>query len=130
MQDDSYRNVEHEYSISVFPKLETALAEKPDIAFVCNPSKLHVPVSLACVRSGCDLFIEKPLTDSLQGTAELIRAAEGHNAVVMVGYQLRFHPCLRKLAEIVRSGILGNLLAVRASIGEYLPGWHPYEDYR
>ena len=48
----------------------------------------------------------------------------------MVGYQLRFHPCLHKLAEIVHSGILGNLLAVRATIGEYLPAFHPFEDYR
>ncbi len=48
----------------------------------------------------------------------------------MVGFQLRFHPCLRKLAETVHSGVLGNLLAVRATIGEYLPSWHPYEDYR
>jgi predicted dehydrogenase len=48
----------------------------------------------------------------------------------MVGYQLRFHPCVIRLTEIVRSGILGNLLGVRATIGEYLPNWHPYEDYR
>jgi predicted dehydrogenase len=34
------------------------------------------------------------------------------------------------MQEIVRSGVLGNLLAVRATVGEYLPGWHRYEDYR
>jgi predicted dehydrogenase len=130
MEADANRSVETEYSISAFPSLEAALAHKPDVAFVCNPSSLHIPVALACVRSGCDLFIEKPLSDSLQGTAELVRAAEEHKAVVMVGYQLRFHPCLRKLAEVIRSGKLGNLLAVRATIGEYLPNWHPYEDYR
>jgi predicted dehydrogenase len=48
----------------------------------------------------------------------------------MVGYQLRFHPCFLRLQEIVREGVLGNLLAVRAAVGEYLPGWHRYEDYR
>jgi predicted dehydrogenase len=48
----------------------------------------------------------------------------------MVGYQLRFHPCFLRLQDIVRSGVLGNLLAVRAAVGEYLPGWHRYEDYR
>jgi predicted dehydrogenase len=130
MTADSDQNVEDIFSIRVFSDLNQALAEKPEIAFVCNPSSLHIPVALACVRSGCDLFIEKPLSDSLQGTAELVRAAEEHDAVVMVGYQLRFHPCLRKLAEVIGSGKLGNLLAVRATIGEYLPNWHPYEDYR
>ena len=48
----------------------------------------------------------------------------------MVGYQLRFHPCFLRMQEIVRSGVLGRLLAVRAAVGEYLPGWHRYEDYR
>jgi predicted dehydrogenase len=124
------RNVEEEYSIRVFSDLDEALAQKPDIAFICNPSSLHVPVSLACLRAGCDLFVEKPLSDSLEGTDELIQTAAAHKRIAMVGYQLRFHPCLRKLAETINSGILGNLLAVRATIGEYLPNWHPYEDYR
>src|SRR5580700_11508624 len=34
------------------------------------------------------------------------------------------------MQEIVRKGMLGNLLAVRAVVGEYLPGFHRYEDYR
>lgn len=124
------KNVEEEYSIRVFSDLNEALAQKPDIAFVCNPSSLHVPVSLACLNAGCDLFVEKPLSDSIDGTDELIQAAAAHKRIAMVGYQLRFHPCIRKLAETVNSGVLGNLLAVRATIGEYLPNWHPYEDYR
>jgi predicted dehydrogenase len=48
----------------------------------------------------------------------------------MVGYQLRFHPCFRALREEVRETTFGAPLAVRASVGEYLPAWHPYEDYR
>lgn len=130
MGADADRNVEEEYSIRTFLSLGAALAEKPDIAFICNPSNLHIPVALECIRAGCDIFVEKPLTDSLEGTQQLIRAAAERKCVAMVGYQLRFHPCLRKLTEIVKSGILGNLLAVRATIGEYLPNWHPYEDYR
>jgi predicted dehydrogenase len=130
MGADASRNVENEYSIRVFSSLDEALAEKPEIAFVCNPSSLHIPVALACIRAGCDIFVEKPLSDSIDGTEELILAAAGQKRIAMVGYQLRFHPCLRKLAETVKSGVLGNLLAVRATVGEYLPNWHPYEDYR
>jgi predicted dehydrogenase len=130
MGADAGRNVENEYSIRVFSSLDEALAEKPDIAFVCNPSSLHVPVALSCIRAGCDIFVEKPLSDSINGIEELVRAAAGQKRIAMVGYQLRFHPCLRKLAEILQSRVLGNMLAVRATVGEYLPNWHPYEDYR
>jgi predicted dehydrogenase len=130
MGADSNRNVESEYAIRTFSNLDEALAQKPDVAFVCNPSSLHVPVTLACVQANCDVFVEKPLSDSMRGIEELIHAADDRKVIAMVGYQLRFHPCLRALAETVKSGILGNLLAVRATVGEYLPNWHPYEDYR
>jgi predicted dehydrogenase len=130
MGADTSRNVENEYCIRVFPGLDEALAEKPEIAFVCNPSNLHVKAALACTRAGCDVFIEKPLADSMEGTEDLVRAVDEGKRIAMVGYQMRFHPCLRKLAETVHSGVLGNLLGIRATIGEYLPAWHPYEDYR
>jgi predicted dehydrogenase len=130
MAADYSRSVEEEYTIRVFPTLEEALDHKPDVAFICNPSSFHIPVALECVRAGCDVFLEKPLANSLEGTTELLAEAVQRNSVVMVGYQLRFHPCLRKFADVIAGGDLGNLLAVRATIGEYLPNWHPYEDYR
>jgi len=127
---DRDRNVELEYGIRTFCDLQDALARKPDLAFICNPSSLHVPVALACLQAGCDIFVEKPLSDSLCGIDELVHTAEDRSSIAMVGYQLRFHPCLKALSETVKSGILGNLLGVRATIGEYLPNWHRYEDYR
>jgi predicted dehydrogenase len=130
MGADRDRNVENEYMIRTFSSLEEALAERPDFAFICNPSSLHIPVALACTQAKCDIFVEKPLSESMQGTDQLIQSAKENKTVAMVGYQLRFHPCLRALSEAVKSGILGNLLAVRATVGEYLPNWHPYEDYR
>ena len=130
MGADAERNVEEVYNIRTFHALDEALAEKPDIAFVCNPSSLHVEVTRACLLAGCDVFLEKPLADSLEGTSELVELARERQRIVMVGYQLRFHPCVVRLTAVVRSGVLGNLLGVRATIGEYLPNWHPYEDYR
>ena len=43
---------------------------------------------------------------------------------------MRFHPCLQRLHELVQEKKVGRILSVRAEIGEYLPGWHTYEDYR
>jgi len=130
LQADRSRDVELVYNIRSFDTLAAALSESPEVAFITNPSSLHVPVALACVRAGCDLFLEKPVSNSMDGIAELMEEVERRRSIAMVGYQLRFHPALRALSEIVQSGILGRLLAVRATVGEYLPGWHPYEDYR
>jgi predicted dehydrogenase len=130
LEADATRNVEAAHGIRAIPDLDAALAERPEIAFICNPSSMHVATAAACLNAGCDVFIEKPLSDSLEGVDALIRAADERHRIAMVGYQLRFHPCLRKLASVIESGVLGHILSVRAVVGEYLPNWHPYEDYR
>jgi predicted dehydrogenase len=130
MGADHEHNIEDVYKITTFRSLEDALAQKPDVAYVCNPSSLHVAVTRACLLSDCDIFLEKPVADSLAGTAELVELTRNRKRICMVGFQYRFHPCILRLTEIVRSGVLGTLLSVRATIGEYLPNWHPYEDYR
>jgi predicted dehydrogenase len=123
-------DVEHEYALRVFERLEDALEQRPHVAFICNPTSLHVPAALACVRAGCDLFLEKPVSHDLAGVDELLAAVRSRQRIAMVGYQLRFHPCFQALDAIVREKRIGSVLSVRAVVGEYLPGWHPYEDYR
>ena len=130
LQADSSRDVEKEYGVQAFDSLDHALAGRPDVAFICNPTSLHVPAALACARSGCDLFLEKPISNDMSGIPDLVAAVETGKRIAMVGYQLRFHPCLRRLREILTAGSLGRVLAVRATVGEYMPGWHAYEDYR
>ncbi|RJR07496.1 gfo/Idh/MocA family oxidoreductase [Candidatus Parcubacteria bacterium] len=118
------------YSVEVFTDLDQALTQSPDVAFICNPSSLHIPSCLAVARVGCDFFVEKPLSDSLDGIEELIYICQSKGLIGLVGYQLRFHPCYKLLKELIRQGTIGNLLSIRAEVGEYLPDWHKYEDYR
>lgn len=46
------REVKHEYGVKAYNKLEEVLAQKPDVAFVCTPSSLHIPPALSAARSG------------------------------------------------------------------------------
>jgi predicted dehydrogenase len=127
---DTSKNVEDELGIRAFGDLDKALAERPHVAFICNPSSVHLPPALAAVEAGCDLFIEKPLSHSMEGVAELIAAACRRSRVAMVGYQIRFHPCVRAVADALRERTVGMPLSVRATIGEFMPDFHRYEDYR
>jgi len=115
---------------AVFTDLDQALAARPDVAFICNPSSLHISTALACARSGCHLFIEKPLSHNLSGVEELVELVESKQLVGFVGYQMRFHPCLQRVRALLQANAIGQVLAVRAEVGEYLPAWHTYEDYR
>ncbi len=118
------------YGIEVFTDLGEALSEKPDVAFVTNPSSLHIATALQAAKAGCHLFIEKPLSHSLDGIDELARVAAEKSLVVALGYQLRFHPCIRLVGKLLAEGSIGRVLGASLHVGEYLPAWHAYEDYR
>ena len=123
-------NLKEKYNLRIFTDLEEALAQKPEVAFICNPTSLHIPTAIRAAQEGCHLFIEKPLSHNLQQVDELINLVESRNLKAVVGYQMRFHPCLQRLHALVQERKIGRVLSVRAEIGEYLPGWHTYEDYR
>ncbi|TGE35388.1 Gfo/Idh/MocA family oxidoreductase [Desulfosporosinus fructosivorans] len=123
-------NLEQEFNITVYSDLDQALDEKPDIVFVTNPTSEHMKVALAAAKVGCDLFIEKPLSHSYENVTELIQTVADRKIVCYVGFQNRFHPCLQLLHQLLSEKAVGRILAVNAEVGEFLPGWHPYEDYR
>lgn len=122
--------LQEKYGLHIYPTLEEGLAWGPQAVFICSPSSLHIPQALQAARAGAHLFIEKPLSHTLEGVEELVEEVEKRNLVAVVGYQMRFHPALRRLRALLQEKRVGNLLSVHAEIGEYLPGWHPYEDYR
>ncbi len=123
-------NLEEKYNLHIFPDIEQALAQRPEATFVCNPTSLHVPAAIRAAREDCALFIEKPLSHNLDQVDELISLVENRGLAAAVGYQMRFHPCLKRLHELIHEKMIGRILSVRAEVGEYLPGWHTYEDYR
>lgn len=127
---DLGRSIVDDYKIIVHSDFGEALATNPEAVFICNPSSLHTEFAIEAARSGAHLFIEKPLADTLQGLDALQEAVHKLRIVCYVGYNFRFHPALMRIKELLLQSYFGNLLAVHSEIGEYLPGWHKYEDYR
>jgi predicted dehydrogenase len=123
-------SLEKKYNLGIFMDIEQALAQGPQAAFICNPTSLHITAAIRAAREGCALFIEKPLSHNLENVDELISLVESRGLAAVVGYQMRFHPCLQRLHALVQEKKVGRILSVRAVVGEYLPGWHTYEDYR
>lgn len=118
------------YRPKVFYDLRAALAEKPDAVFVCNPTSLHVPAALRAIRSGAHVFIEKPISHSRAGVGALIHEARQRKRILYVGYHFRHHPLLKTAKRLLDAGQLGKIHSARFVTAEYLPGWHPWEDYR
>ena len=97
-------------------ELDAAWSHRPRIAVISNPSASHIEVALAAARNGCDLFIEKPLSNSLDGCEELAEIVREKKLVAMIGCQYRFHPLLVRLRERLAAGKLG-LIAGREPSG-------------
>ena len=123
-------SVEAKYDIKAYRNLDQALAQEPAAAFICNPTSLHQTVALSAARAGCHLLVEKPLSNRYEGVEELINIVDSKGLVALVGYQMRFHPCLQRLQSLLQQKAIGRILSVRVEVGEYLPEAHPYEDYR
>lgn len=101
-----------------------------DAVAVTAPTHIHTEVSMAAARKGCHLFVEKPLADSLDGLDALQGLCRRRKLVCFVAYCYRFIPSVVKMREILNSGRVGKVLAVRLWVSTYLPDWHPWEDYR
>lgn len=115
---------------TTYGDLEKALSSNPVAAIISNPTSLHVSTALKAVRAGCHIFLEKPVSDSLQGISELQRYAEDQKLQVHVGYQFRFHPVLRQIKKWIENNEIGEVVSAQSHWGEYVKGWHPWEDYR
>ncbi|MEK6611334.1 MAG: Gfo/Idh/MocA family oxidoreductase [Gemmatimonadota bacterium] len=127
---DDGRDVESELGIRVFTDLGEALAARPDAVFVCNPTSQHLDVARQAAEHGAHLFIEKPVSHTIDGLARLQRLVAERRLVALVGCQWRFHPGVVRLKTLLESGVLGSVRGAEIEYAEYLPGWHPYEDYR
>lgn len=122
--------LEEEFHIKTYADLDIALSQKPDIAFITNITSQHIVCALKCADAGCNLFIEKPLSDDMWGIYELIKIVENKKLIAFIGFQNRYHPCLKKMKSILNEKEMGGVLSVEACVGERLKTMHDYEDYR
>ena len=111
--------------------LATALRKhQPQAVIVSNPTALHLEVAIPAAQAGCAILLEKPVSNDLSRVDALRAAAAKSGSKILVGFQFRYHPTLNKARELIAAGAIGKVLTVHAHWGEYLPGWHPWEDYR
>jgi len=120
----------NDFDLPVVDCLEAGLERRPLAVIVANPTANHVPTAIRAAQAGAHLLIEKPLSDSLDGVDELRRVVAERRLVALVGYHLRFHLGLRAIRGWILAGRIGNAVSALARWGEYLPDWHPWEDYR
>jgi predicted dehydrogenase len=116
--------------VRIFQDFADIAAIKPVAAFVTSPTSLHLEQTLACIEKGIHTLVEKPLSHTAEGLTQLKESVTKKGVYVHVGYMMRFHPLVQKLKQVISEKTYGKLLSFTTHWGEYLPDWHPWEDYR
>ncbi|MCF0056749.1 Gfo/Idh/MocA family protein [Dyadobacter sp. CY356] len=123
------RNID-EKTIKIFKDLDQTDNIKPKAAIICTPTFQHLEQAIFCVKRGIHVLIEKPLSHNLTNFDKLLDVTIKNTAYVQVAYMLRYHAFFQNIKLIVESKKMGNLISVQTYWGEYLPDWHPWEDYQ
>lgn len=129
---DRCAQVSKAFAVPGYCSLEAALAEKPDALAVSTPPALHEPYVQAAVEQGKHVFAEVPFLlnyDSLRAVADRV-TRNGKQTVLGVSHTIRYYPPYRLIQDLLKKGAVGRPLYLEYSLGNYLPDWHPYEDYR
>lgn len=85
---------------------------KPDAVIIASPNQLHSENGIECARRGIHFIIEKPVTDTLEGAAELIAAVKESGVKTLVGHHRRHHAEVRECRRLIRDGVIGNLVGI------------------
>lgn len=88
-----------------------------DMVIVSTTNDKLAAISLAAIKAGKHVLVEKPAGRNSKEIADVIKLVEKNKVMVKVGFNLRYHPALMKAREIVDSGVMGQLMFIRGRYG-------------
>src|SRR5215831_12573425 len=94
--------------------------ERPQIVIVATPDHWHPLVTIAAIRSGAHVYVEKPIGHTIKEGRAMVRAARDNDRIVQVGTHRRVSPHNVSGMEFLRSGKAGKISMVRAFV--HYPG--------
>ncbi len=123
---DRRDEVSGQFGIPVYDDFDEALrSRRPQALIISVPPDLHHHFMKIALERNIHFFVEASVVDT--DMEEIRRKLETTAIVAAPSATLLFHPAIRQIQEIVRSGRLGKLSNVVHHSGQYLPDWHTYE---
>lgn len=114
------------YNVDALPDWRKSLGSGAfDAAVICTPAHFHVPIATELLQQGMHVLIEKPLSQSLTGVTELLRARDASGRKAAVAYVMHVSPLLRQVREFLLTNELGPVRLATHTSGQYFPGGRP-----
>lgn len=122
------QEAEEKYGIKTFSNFEEAVqAVNPDVYIISTPPNVHHDYFLHAAKLKKHFFVEVTTVDT--GYTELEPLLD-NSFVAAPSCTFRYFPAIKHVKEIIDSGRIGKILTFQYHLGQYLPDWHPWEDYR
>jgi len=99
-----------------------AAGQLGDGAIVATQDQMHVEPAIAAMEAGYHVLLEKPMAHTLEGSVQLVQAAERTGRILQICHVLRYAPFWRKLHEILESDAIGEIVTVEHR--ENVAYWH------
>ncbi len=113
------------YSVPVSDDWQKSLQAGFDAVVVCTPAPFHVSMARQAMEAGAHVLVEKPLSQSLGGVAELIATRDRLRRFAAVAYVLHVYPILCAAREFLRRGEFGPVRQVTVVSGQSFPTFRP-----
>ncbi|WP_412737718.1 Gfo/Idh/MocA family protein [Krasilnikovia sp. MM14-A1259] len=96
---------------------ELAADDEVDVVYVATPHAMHHAAAQTCLAAGKAVLCEKPLTLDLASSTHLVHEARTRGLFLMEAMWMRCNPAIRRVAELVAEGAIGEVTAVHADFG-------------
>ncbi len=123
------KRLEKIFNLKIINNYNEAKKLRPDLVFICNPTNKHYKDTNFFVKNRINTFVEKPIIANLSKIKKLNLEIKKFKIKTMVGYQLRFHPMIKLIKNIINKKKYGRVINANFKNLSYLPDYHPYEDY-
>lgn len=120
----------NDFGLKEYYDFESFSEVELDFVLVSNPSTLHFRTILPFIERNKNLLVEKPLVYTFEEYYALKKVLSDYKGKGMVSYNMRFHPGIIKVKELLSKGFIGKVYSARHFVGQYLPDWRPGTDYR
>jgi len=127
-KEDRCKESQSKYSIQTFTDISSALKEKPNAMIISTPPDLHMKYAKIAIENKLHFFTEASVVQEEMN--EIIQLLKISDIVGLPSCTMRYHPIVLQVNELINSNKIGKPLAFLHHFGQYLPDWHPWEDYR
>lgn len=124
---DRRTEAEKTYGIKTYKSFKGALKIIPDVYIISTPADKHYIYFLDAIKNKRHFFVEHPVTD--KGYRKILNSRD-KSFVMAPSCTLIFHPAVKMIKKILEEKKIGEIISFQYHLGQYLPSWHPWEDFR